>query len=83
MSLCLTQLQKRLESVLNFIRIVAKNEETSPITIVSLAMQLLANGVNISLNLSYMMEILEEKLWNVFQLTSLYFLIDLLDIRRR
>ena len=83
MSLCLTQLQKRLESVLNFIRIVAKNEETSPITIVSLAMQLLANGVNISLNLSYMMEILEEKLWNVFQLTILYFLIDLLDIRRR
>lgn len=62
---------------------MAKNEETSPITIVSLAMQLLANGVNISLNLSYMMEILEEKLWNVFQLTILYFLIDLLDIRRR
>ena len=37
---------KRFESVLNCIRTVAKTEETSLITIVSLAMQLLANDVD-------------------------------------
>ena len=46
LSLCLTQQRKRLESVLNCIQTVAKTEETSPITIVSLAMQLLANNVD-------------------------------------
>ena len=45
LSLYLTQQRNRLESVLNCIRTVAKTEETSPLTIVSLAMQLLANEV--------------------------------------
>ena len=45
-SLCLTQQKKRKESILDCIRTVAKTEETSLMTIVSLAMQLLTNDVD-------------------------------------